>query len=260
MKKIVCSVLCLILLCALAGCSGVDGKKYDLTVTGGEYLIETLDGSYCAGEEVKVKTGTPLEGDYEVYLDEIPLVKAEIKQGDTVTHCEYTFIMPNREATLKIEWIICGDPVNPQEPVITETQIYSKVAYYSFNLSGCSGLYTNSVVSSSETWNYFKPNFPDFECDYDEQFFKENALIIIVADKSDMGGSFNSVEVIRQQLAYTWGGRDNLVVKVNLDYGGGEGATAIAKWALIIEVNKKDCFYDNLQIETNFTVYYGTYL
>ena len=89
----------------LATASGAFGDEHKLTVqdpTG--YIIEPLQETYRAGEKVTVKTVILYDVDLIAYLDGVSLgIESEVKTGDTYTHWEFYFVMPDHNAVLSFK-------------------------------------------------------------------------------------------------------------------------------------------------------------
>ena len=86
----------------LATARGAFNVDYKLTVQDPYgYIIEPLRETYKAGENVTVKTTILYDVSMIAYLDGVSLgYETAVKTGDSYTHWEYYFIMPDHDAVL----------------------------------------------------------------------------------------------------------------------------------------------------------------
>lgn len=90
----------------LAVAAGAFGDEYALTVQDPHgHIIEPLKDTYKAGEKVTVKTTILYDVGMIAYLDGVSLgSETAVKTGDSYTHWEYYFIMPDHDAVLSFEF------------------------------------------------------------------------------------------------------------------------------------------------------------
>ena len=96
------AVLCLCLAVFGSGCAS---GGHALTVENEQnqiVLLEPLQRKYAAGEKITVKIAMMTDCDVTAYLNEKSLGKqTPVKEGDTYTHWEYYFTMPDCDAVLR---------------------------------------------------------------------------------------------------------------------------------------------------------------
>lgn len=114
LSALTCGVLLIVMLLSVCACSeekhpqnnddAENTDVYSLTVQDhNDYLIEPLQKSYKAGENVTVKTEVLLDVDMIAYLDDVSLGSQRPVRENDEYHWEFYFVMPAHDAVLRFE-------------------------------------------------------------------------------------------------------------------------------------------------------------
>lgn len=234
MRRLSACVLSLVILCfvsvALYGCNNVN--VYTLTIdVENDLLYEPLGKSYTGGEKVVVKTRLIDDAETIATINGEPLQYKPVKENGKYTHGEFTFIMPNMNSTLVLKTKDGSSSI--------PTEINSKVAYYNFTLGFCNGLRLNAYVPSLQDWENVKQLSPAFKSDYNEDFFKRKALLVLIGERGTCEDrQIKSVNVTLCDYTLT------VTVSANqLDFGTAV-PTAMANWIVVLEIENNLAFSD----------------
>ena len=114
MKKLTATVLVLVLVFVLLGCS--QETKYKLEISDDSVVIGEMKSEYAAGEEVTLQLWTISEHYYIVSVNGETIDKAPSEKGTTY----YSFTMPEEDVLVEIESIYVDIPYPPSYVVEDE--------------------------------------------------------------------------------------------------------------------------------------------
>lgn len=246
MRKTFISILMAVVCCfaafALCGCNSnnTDSGKYTLTVKGdSNRIIEPLNKSYAAGEQVTFKVGVFEVAEVEATLNGKALQYTVIEQ-DGGYAWEISFAMPNKNSELELS-------VEPGFPSCLP--ILSDVAYYDLAYSSDSnvvGFKMNAYVPSLAVWEEIKPLLPKFQSNYDEKFFERKALLVLFGEKGT--GESGTIE---SAAIDTDGYKMFVTINAKAADPGDSAPTVMTEWVVVIETDKNLSF-SNIEVTTNF--------
>lgn len=242
MKKSFVRIILSIIVCfvAFASCGCNNTSKYSLTVECENGLLyEPLGKSYNAGETVTVKTHIVCDAVLVATINGAPLQHTPVSENGTYTHWEFTFIMPNKESILELK---TKDGILP--PSIG---LNNKIAYYDFSTNDYyGGFRMNAYIPTLQVWEEIKRLLPSFESDYDEQFFEQNALLILFGERGSCENrKIDSVEVLLNDYTI------NVTISAEKLPPDVSVPTAMANWVVVLEIENNVAF-SNISVNAIF--------
>lgn len=233
MRKSFVNVLLSIIICfasfAFCGCDNAD--TYTLTVDSeNDLLYEPLRKSYKGGETVTIKTHIIHDAVIVATINGERLQYTPISENGTYTHWEFTFTMPNKNSTLTLK---TEDGFLP--PAM---ELNNKIAYYDFSIYGFQGDFRmNAYIPTLQIWENIKPLLPSFESNYDENYFAENALLVLFGERGTCENrKIESVDVTLSNHTITV---TIFAEQLGFDVG---APTAIAEWVVVLEIENNIAF------------------
>ena len=201
--------------------------RYTLTVNDPDgWLLEQPENSYSAGETVTIKTEILNDTDLEALLDGISIgTQTAVKTGEEYTHWEYTFTMPDHDATLSFRLRENTDMMPGFQAQAIRTNGYHP------------GMEYPKVVvirSAEELENYCDTNQGRWQLDglreaakgYDDAYFRDRILLLVLVEASS--GS------VRYTVTGLQPEKDGLTVHIRVD-APEYGTSDMAEWHILIE-------------------------
>ena len=223
------SIIIVIALFTFCGCN--NANAYSLTVDSeSDLLYEPLGKSYNGGETVIVKTHILCDAVIVATINGEPIQYSPISENGTYTHWEFTFTMPNKNSTLVLK---TENGFLPPTLGLNNT-----IAYYDFSINDYNGGFRmNAYILTLRAWENIKPLLPSFESNYDERYFKENALLVLFGERGSCENrKMESVDVTLNDYAITV-----TIYAEQLDHGVGV-PTAMAEWVVVLEIENNIAF------------------